>query len=252
MTKNVVLVVGGTMAPDRTLDVTPHDIAAGVDPAEALVLAADSGVQFASELGWTPDHIVGDLDSVDPDALHQMLEAGAHLHRFAADKDATDIELALDLIDELSGVVPDPAPPRPQLTVVGPGGGRLDHLIADLALLSSSRLNRFDVTAHFAAATTTVVSPGETRTVAGSRGEVVSLVPMHGIARGITTSGLRWPLVDADLHPGTTRGISNAFLGDEAQVSLERGALLVIRPGVMSGPVTPRTTPYDPSPRAPD
>src|SRR5436190_1344343 len=46
----------------------------------------------------------------------------------------------------------------------------------------------------------------------GTPGSFLSLLPIGGPARGIRTEGLRYPLHDEELVPGTTRGVSNELL----------------------------------------
>jgi len=97
----------------------------------------------------------------------------------------------------------------------------------------------------------TVVRPGPERTIAGARHEQVSILPVHGAAEGVSTSGLRWALVDAHLAAGTTRAMSNELVSPTATVRLDQGVLAVVQPGTTAAPVDPRTTPYDPTPRPP-
>ncbi|MEZ5139087.1 MAG: hypothetical protein R2711_10090 [Acidimicrobiales bacterium] len=78
----------------------------------------------------------------------------------------------------------------------------------------------------------------------------MSLLPVHGPARGVTTTGVRWPLVGADLVAGTTRAMSNELVGPTATVALREGVLVALQPGLAAPAVPPRTTPYDPTPRA--
>jgi thiamine pyrophosphokinase len=63
----------------------------------------------------------------------------------------------------------------------------------------------------------------------------VSLIPVHGRADGISTTGLRYPLHAEPLLAGSSRGISNEFLGGSACVAVERGALLVVIPYALGG-----------------
>ena len=46
-------------------------------------------------------------------------------------------------------------------------------------------------------------------TLAGTPGDLVSLIPLSETADGIDTAGLRYPLRDGTLHLGPTRGVSN-------------------------------------------
>jgi thiamine pyrophosphokinase len=209
-----------------------------------VVVAADSGLDRLTGV-LRVDHVVGDLDSVSDAALRHAQVNGAEVHRYPADKDATDIELALDLV--VGRLVPETG--LRSLVVVGPGGGRLDHLLGDLLVLTAPSLAGIEVTARFGPATVTVVRAGVERAVHGERNEQVSVLPMHGPADGVTTTGLRWPLVDAHLAAGTTRAISNELLAPVATVALSSGVLAVVQPGTPAAPVAARTTPYDPSPR---
>jgi thiamine pyrophosphokinase len=235
----IVLAVGGDASqPLRIADRLPRG---------SVVVAADSGLDRLTGLVRV-DHVVGDLDSVDDAALRHAQVNGAEVHRHPADKDATDLELALDLV--VGELVP--ATGLTSLLVVGGGGGRLDHLLADLLALTSPKLAHLRVTARFGEATITVVRPDEARTVAGRAHEQVSLLPLHGPADGVTTTALRWPLLDAHLAAGTTRAMSNELEGPAATVRLTRGVLAVIQPGTVAAPIDPRPTPYDPTPRAPE
>lgn len=237
--RSLVLVLGGgPIDPDATRHVPP----------DALVVAADSGIDAALAVGLRVHHVVGDLDSASPGALTAAEADGAVVHRHPADKDATDSELALDLVVEAAGLDLTDHPDRPSLLVLGSSTGRLDHLLGDVLALASPRLAELEVTARFGPATVTVVRPGRPRQLTGPPGGQVSLLPIGGRARGITTTFLRWPLVDADLVPGTTRGLSNELLGTSAHVVLTEGVLVVVQPGTIADPIPPRGTPYDPTP----
>jgi thiamine pyrophosphokinase len=65
-------------------------------------------------------------------------------------------------------------------------------------------------------------------TVRGSPGDTVSLIPISGDAKGITTSGLEYTLSHETLFFGSTRGISNVLLSDNASIMLEEGLLLCV------------------------
>jgi thiamine pyrophosphokinase len=80
-----------------------------------------------------------------------------------------------------------------------------------------------------------VHGPG-TAVIDAPPGAVISLLPLHGTATGVTTSGLRYPLRAEPLLPGSGRGISNEVLtGPSAHVELTAGTLLVIHPLALGG-----------------
>ena len=71
--------------------------------------------------------------------------------------------------------------------------------------------------------------------LAGTPGGLCSLLPLGGPAVGVLTDGLRFPLRRETLAPGTTRGVSNEFLGTSATVSLDDGVLLAVVPATRKG-----------------
>lgn len=206
----VIVVAGGARSPVR-LDSLPVG---------APVVAADAGVDHALALGLTVDIAVGDFDSVSPAGLAAARAAGARVERHPAEKDATDLELALDAAAALR--------PR-RLLVLGGDGGRLDHLVAGVLALGAERYADLEVDALLGSATAHVVR--SERRVEGEPSELVSLLALHGPAEGVVTEGLVYPLRGETLAPGSSRGVSNVFAGREARVALERGVLLLLRPG---------------------
>lgn len=193
----------------------------GIDlPRDAIVVAADEGIDRANALGLTVHVAVGDFDSVSPAALAAAEAAGARIERHPEAKDATDLELALDAALRLGAQ---------RVLVLGGDGGRVDHLLAALLLLGSDRYADVQLDALLGPAALHVVR--RERTLGGTRGELISLLPLHGAAVGVRTSGLRYPLAGETLPPGTSRGVSNVFEAEEATISLDAGVLLALRPG---------------------
>ena len=79
-----------------------------------------------------------------------------------------------------------------------------------------------------------VVHGGAEAVIEGEVGAVVTLLPLGGPARGVRTTGLRYPLHGEDLDPTATRGVSNIVVGAPASVSLATGTLLVVEPEVFA------------------
>ena len=210
-TDMVVVITGGDpVEPAHLADLPP----------DAVVVAADSGVDHALALGLRIDHAVGDFDSASPEGVAAARDGGAAVHRHPTAKDATDLELALDLALTCG--------PR-RIHVLGGHGGRLDHLLANALLLAAPALRGVAVTAQMGAARLTVVRGAAQ--LRGAVGDLVTLLPAHGPARGVTTAGLLFPLAGEDLLPGSTRGVSNELVRDTADVDLTSGVLVAIQPG---------------------
>ena len=85
----------------------------------------------------------------------------------------------------------------------------------------------------FGRAELVVVRPDRPWALDGPPGALLTLVPLHGAARGVVTAGLRYPLVGETLLPSSTRGVSNELAGGPASVRLADGVLLGIRPDVL-------------------
>ncbi|HEX6238094.1 MAG TPA: thiamine diphosphokinase [Acidimicrobiales bacterium] len=222
MTGAVIVVAGGG---------PPAPGVAARLPVGARVIAADSGLEHAARLGLTAEVVIGDMDSVAPAALEAAAAAGVRVERHPAAKDATDLELALDAALAL----------RPAHLAVVSGGdpSRLDHVLAFALLLAEHRFATTSVEAWLGSTHLTVIGAGRTAQLAGRAGDLVTLLPLHGAAVGVTTSGLLYPLDDEDLPPGTTRGVSNEMLAEVATVALRGGVLVAVQPGGPDGTTDP-------------
>ena len=188
-------------------------------PDGGTVIAADGGLDRAAALGLEVDVLVGDLDSVSSAALARAESAGTRIVRHPVAKDATDLELALDEALALGAR---------RVLVIASAGGRLDHLAASLLLLGADRYAELELDALVGDALVHVVRSA--RTLHGTPGELLTLLPLGDGAEGVTTSGLEYPLDGETLGPGSTRGVSNVFTSAEARVTLAEGILLAIRP----------------------
>ena len=204
-------------------DPLPHGIDARL-PADAFVVAADSGLRFAQMLGRRVDLVVGDFDSVDANDLSAAETAGAVIERHPEAKDATDLELALEAAR---------AHGARRIVAVGGYGGRLDHFLANCLLLAAPRFHDVDVEAWIGDAHVLVVR--DRAEITGATGSLCTLLALGGEARGVTTSGLTYPLTDDDLLPGSTRGVSNELTSTVATVSVREGTVLVIQPHAAQG-----------------
>ncbi|MGH9247574.1 MAG: thiamine diphosphokinase [Acidimicrobiales bacterium] len=207
-----VIVVGGGDA----LDPSVHELLPDAD----LVIAADAGVDHAARIGLHVDVAVGDFDSVTAAGLQAAVAAGAHVERHATDKDAIDLELAFHAARHAGA---------DRVVVVGLDGGRLDLFVANLLLLASPDFADLAVEAIIGEAHVFVIR--NELTISGRPGDLLSLLPVNGLARAVTTEGLRYPLHAEDLPAGTSRGCSNEFLSPVARVTIEAGTLLAIVPG---------------------
>jgi thiamine pyrophosphokinase len=192
----------------------PQAALAGLRP-DDLVLAADGGLRHCRGLGIAPHALVGDLDSLPEVDLGALQASGVELVRHPARKDQTDLELALHLAV---------ARGARQILVYGAFGARWDHSVANLLLGAGPALQGVQVIFHDGRQRAGAVR-GEC-TIEGRAGDVVSLVPIGGDARGVTTTGLEYRLREGVLPFGSGLGVSNVMTGPQASVRVREGALL--------------------------
>jgi thiamine pyrophosphokinase len=215
------IVVGNGRVPPR--QALPSRLFEGV----ALVIAADGGAERAASLGLRPDLVVGDMDSLAPEALRRLESVGTAIERVPAEKDESDLELAIRA-----------ALARGATTIVilgALGGPRIEHELANIALLGlagrSAGIAIVDERCSIQLLDAGDPSAGGEAAAAyvhGEPGDYVSLQPWGGDAGGVTTQGLRYPLQDEPLLQGPSRGLSNELAGREGHVSCRRGRVLVI------------------------
>lgn len=183
-----------------------------------IIIAADGGTRHALSIGLTPDIIIGDLDSLDAELVKQLEADGVQMLRHSPHKDETDTELALLHALRLGAT---------EIGILGALGGRLDHALANILLLSMPELAKTSV--FLAAAGYTVSLIHGQAIFAGQAGDILSLLPLGGDVHGITTEGLEYPLRGETLHLGPARGISNVLTAPEARVRVQDGLLLAVK-----------------------
>lgn len=177
-----------------------------------VVIAADGGARHVLEAGLVPDAVVGDLDSVD-----DLLRARISSERFhqVGRLDTTDLEKAVEFAIERGAM---------EIDIVGAGGGRSDHALANLSVLTIHR-GRARLRLHDEFFEISLVD-GESA-VEGPVGTVISLVAI-GECGGVSTSGMRWELHDFAL-PFGPRGVHNEIARSPATVAVRSGDLLLFK-----------------------
>jgi thiamine pyrophosphokinase len=179
-----------------------------------VIICADGGARHVIRLRLTPHILMGDLDSL-PDGFQPSAET--QIIKFPADKNETDLELAIDHALSLK-----PA----EVIILAAFGGRLDQTLGNISLIADPKLTGYDVRLHDGVEEAFFCR--DQVQVRGRSADIVSLIPWGGEVSGIVTENLRWPLNHEILCPQKTRGISNEMLGAEASVKIKAGLLLIV------------------------
>ena len=185
--------------------------------ADDFLVAVDGGLRHVLTLGLTPRLLIGDLDSVTSEQIAAITACGVEVRRFAARKDETDLQLAVQAVYEAG---------YRQVLLVAALGGRFDHALGNLYLLTDPALADCEVRLDDGVAEVFLIR--ETGEVKGQAGDLVSLLPVEESASGVTTAGLEYPLRAEVLWRHQPRGVSNVMLGEKASINVTDGTLFCI------------------------
>jgi len=172
------------------------------------LVAADGGANVALGAGRVPDCVIGDLDSLSPEA-RALLPAG-RLH-LIADQATTDFEKCLMRIA------------APLILAIGFTGARIDHELAVWNVLARLGAHRCIVIGQ---EDVVLLAPERLR-LDLAPGTRVSLFPMSPVRAEST--GLRWPVDGLAFAPDGVLGTSNEATGP-VELRVLEGRLLLILP----------------------
>ncbi|MHB1651089.1 MAG: thiamine diphosphokinase [Desulfitobacteriaceae bacterium] len=182
------------------------------------LVCADGGGNSALLSGRIPDVLIGDLDSITPENLEKCYLAKVEIQQYPREKDQTDLELALEWAIEKAGT-------EQEIFLYGGTGGRIDHLLGNIALLLAharrGRIIRVKDPKH-----EMWLLQGR-EIIYGEKEKELSLIVLSETAV-VTTEGLYYSLDHACLVQDSPRTISNVFLGEEAVVQVDAGWVLAI------------------------
>lgn len=189
------------------------------------IIGADGGTQHALALALQPNLIIGDMDSLEKGQLEKLQKSGVSIELYPRDKNETDLELAINRAIELNPT---------QIVIIAALGGRLDQTLANITLLTDSRLSTlrpssgqaFDI--RLDDGVEEIFICRDQVQVHGRSGDLVSLIPWQGAVSEVQTLNLKWPLYKETLYPDKTRGISNEMTDDTASISIGSGLLLIV------------------------
>jgi len=198
------------------------DLVAKLASSADMVIAVDGGGQVCRDAGVRPDVIVGDFDSLPGHLVDEFVGAGVRVVEFPADKDETDLALALQFARREGA---------DRVTVTAASTGRLDHTLAVVGALTAAadlrpRLREPELSGW-------VISTARAaRLTLKGVGATLSLLS-PGWSATVSVRGVRWPLSRAVLAPLSPLGVSNVITDPEgAVIDVHEGTVLVLSPHV--------------------
>ena len=185
--KNPVVVVGNGEFPTHTIPLN-HLKNAGT------IICTDGGADQLSPHNFTPDIIVGDMDSTK-----LKIENFKGLWISSPDQNRTDLQKTLDwcIANDLT-----------EVTVLGIMGKREDHSLGNLHVLAefSQKMNIQFITNY-----AVIYCIQGKKTISSVAGQQISIVAIENI-QSISTVGLKYELKNKQFPP-VCNGISNEAIG---------------------------------------
>ena len=207
--KSVFIMLSGDCSPTKLIRTYIQNA--------SICIGADGGADLLVQLFGIPPHeVVGDFDSLSNQTRAYLKDRNIPCIQHPTDKDQTDSELAIERAIEWGA---------DQIIIAGFSGDRIDHMQANIGY-SAKRSAHVPIR---------IISGNQelsfihlSGTIQGTIGELVSLIPVEGSVRGVTTKGLRYPLSHEALPFGTTRGVSNCMTEKTAHIQIFSGILMVV------------------------
>jgi thiamine pyrophosphokinase len=202
--KGIVLI--GGKSPDYKL--VKHEI----ETAD-IIIAADSGLEYAVNNKIHVDYIVGDMDSIENKKLLDKFPSDI-IEVYPEEKDETDTEIGIRALQQLGA---------DQITIIGGGGGRLDHLIGILTLFERKNPPHKWVNHSYQ-----VIAIFDTLEADVEEGEIISFFPLGCNPCTMKSTGLKWNLDGLTWRRGDM-GISNVAVGKKVFVEMKTGRVIMVR-----------------------
>ncbi len=179
--------------------------------ANDLVVGADRGYFTLVENGVKPQVAIGDFDSYTG-----KIECENTIV-FPVKKDFTDSALAVQYAVEHD---------YKKILVFGGIGGNLDHTIANIALLAKYAEQGIDIAFVDGKNVLFAIHNSSLKFSREAQGRI-SVFSFRDKAIGVCEKGLLYTLDNAILENCTPLGVSNEFVGSDAEISVKEGTLLL-------------------------
>ena len=196
-----VVLGGGPIRPQEIALIRPND----------TIWAADAGLLAAQQFGLYPELCLGDWDSCPQPHRENLIV-------LPTEKDDTDTHYAARLIVQhgfSDGLL------------LGGIGGRLDHTIANMNTVLW--LTRAGVRCWMVGqdAAVSALHEGSLR-LPRREACYFSIFAADGTAEGVSLSGMKYPLENAQITASFPVGVSNEILADWGEVSVKKGSLYLV------------------------
>lgn len=178
------------------------------------LIAVDGGANKLVKTSFSPNIIIGDMDSISRSALKKFRKITQK--KFPPQKNEVDLELAINYCVKKK---------FKEILILGAIGSRTDMSLTNIFLLSQIPKN---IKAKIVHQNQEIFLLPKKSFITGNIGEKISLFPIQGNVKGLTLKGLKYELKNSDLTFGIGKGLSNEFKNKKAQISFKDGVLLCV------------------------
>ena len=177
-----------------------------------IVIAADGGYDLLKKSNIEVDILLGDFDSIESVPTHK------NIIRHPVEKDDTDSFLAYK-----TGMEKD----YRTFVVFGGIGGRMDHTIANVQMLS--HMAKSGARGFLVSENTIITAIHNSKlSLPSTNTGKIGVFAHSGTARGVDISGLKYTLDNGEISPDFQLGLSNEFIGENARISVTDGTLIIV------------------------
>ena len=181
-----------------------------INAENARVYCCDGAYEWAKERVRIDENL-GDFDSLS------YTPTPAPVKIYPAEKNFTDGEIAVRRALQAGAT---------RIEIYGGGGGREDHFLGNLHLLYLA--HTAGVNCELITNASRIFAATGRVDLSGNKGKTLSVVPFGGNAHIIESGGLKYPLEHLDLIYGSTRGISNIALTNDAYIVTNDRVLVLV------------------------
>jgi thiamine pyrophosphokinase len=178
------------------------------------LICADGGANSALKMNLVPDAIIGDLDSISPNALRIFIRTSNTIQ--LKRQNDTDVEKCLKYAIKKK---------NDEVLLVGVTGNRLDHTICNLGIVLKF-LNQINISL---VAEDSFLKPYKGNVELKSTiGETISIYGFDKKTK-ITSTGLKYELKNIFLPFGERESTSNVAKKNIVQLKISHGVVFVVR-----------------------
>ena len=185
------------------------------------LIGVDKGIEALYSLNIKPDLILGDFDSINNKIFDEFRNRynDVEVLRYKPEKDYTDTELAMQVAIKNKAS---------KITLFGVTGTRVDHMLASIRTLYLA--HREGIFAEIIDEHNKIYLVENMYSLYKKNmyGKYVSLLPFEKKVEGITLKGFKYELENAIMQYGSSLGVSNEVIADEAVIECKKGILIVI------------------------